>query len=88
MVANNSSIMRREEHKRGSHRSGIKIESSIFGPLALVRDFEALPSVDYINVGFVEEKRCNCFEPVKEPADVEKVKKALDDLLARFPGSE
>jgi len=85
MVTANPSIMAREEHKLGSHRQGRKIESSIFGPLSLVRDFESSLAIPVINIGFVEEERGLCFEPVKSPEDVQKAQAALAALLAQYP---
>jgi len=85
MVAANPTIMAREEHKLGHHRQGYKIESAIFGPLSLVRDFEAYLAIREINIGFVEEKRNFCFEPVKSPEDVRTSQAALANLLAQYP---
>lgn len=84
-VANNPTIMSAEEHKKGDHRQGFKIESSIFAPLSLVRLLEAQLESGEIRIGFVEENRENCFEPVKGPDDVTAVISALTNLKKKFP---
>lgn len=85
MVTSNPTIMAREEHKLGHHRRGSKIESSIFGPLSLVRDFESYLAIPMINIGFVGELRRLCFAPVKSPEDVRAAQAALANLLAQYP---
>ncbi|MFH1825999.1 MAG: glycogen/starch synthase [bacterium] len=85
LTVENPAVMAFEEHKTGGHRHGTKIESSIFGPLSLLRHLEALPEVEYINIGFVEEDRSFCFEPVKGPEDAAVALAALKKLQRQFP---
>jgi len=83
LVANNPTIRHDEPHKLGKHPLGYKIESELSGPIRLIRQFEFRLGKP-IPIGFVEEERQSCFEPLKTPEDLDNVSLARDKLLECF----
>lgn len=85
-------ISLKEEFASGStpHPGVKKVESAIFGPLANIIDYEHLREVlqrfnGALGISVVEADREECFEPIKDPEDVETARAALEEFLRRHP---